>query len=190
MGRKRKSMRLPNYDYSQNGAYFVTICTYNNKNIFCNTVGAGPSAGPKIDTQIILNEIGTMVQSVWNEIPKHYPNLNIDQSAVMPNHFHGIIKISNNNETLGRPRGVSPTLSLSLPDIIHRFKSFTTAKYRHLTGKSEKLWQRSFHDHIIRNKHSLNAIRQYIINNPIKWELDNYHPNNINKEASMRQIHL
>jgi len=161
----RQSMRLSNYDYSAPGYYFVTVCTHQNKNIFGNIVGAGLCAGPKF----ILNEFGFMVHSIWLNIPKFYSNTDIDEFIVMPNHFHGIVIISEHN---GRTRGSAPPLSL--PDIIQRFKSLTTNRYRHMTKLSTKLWQRNFYDHIIRNEQSLNLIREYIQNNHAKWDMDEY----------------
>jgi len=172
MKRNRKSIRLQNYNYSQPGYYFITICVYQNKNIFGNIVGAGPCTGPIF----ILNEFGFTVQSIWSNIPKFYPNTEIDEFVVMPNHFHGIVIISKNN---GRTQRSAPTLSLS--NIIQRFKSLTTTRYRQMTDLPTKLWQRSFYDHIIRNERNLNRIRQYIINNPARWDLDENNPKNIKR---------
>jgi len=161
----RKSLRLQNYDYSRPGYYFVTICAYRNRKIFGNIVGAGPCAGPKSN----LNNFGLMVHSIWSDIPKFYPNIEIDEFVVMPNHFHGIVILSENN---GRTQGSAPTLSLS--DIIQRFKSLTTTRHCHITNLSTKLWQRNYHDHIIRNEKDLNCIREYIANNPQDWDKDEY----------------
>lgn len=172
MKQNRKSIRLQNYDYSQPGYYFITICIYQNKNIFGNIVGAGLCAGPKF----ILNKFGLMAQSIWSNIPKFYPNTEIDEFVVMPNHFHGIIIITNNN---GRTQRSAPTLSLS--DIIQRFKSLTTTRYRQMTNLPTKLWQRSFHDHIIRNEKDLCRIRKYIQNNPLKWDTDEYNTKNMER---------
>jgi len=167
----RKSLRLQNYDYSRPGYYFVTICVYQNRKIFGNIVGAGPCAGPKLN----LNKFGLMVQSIWSDIPKFYPNIEIGEFVVMPNHFHGIVIISENN---GRTQGSAPTLPL--PDIIQRFKSLTTTRYCHMTNLSTKLWQRNYYDHIIRNEQSLRQICLYIKNNPAKWDMDEYNPKNTN----------
>jgi len=145
--------------------YFVTICVYQNRKIFGNIVGAGPCAGPILN----LNNFGLMAQSIWSDIPKFYPNIEINEFVVMPNHIHGIVIISENN---GRTRGSAPTLSL--PDVIQRFKSLTTTRYCHMTNLSPKLWQRNYHDHIIRNDKDFTCIRKYIINNPAKWDMDEY----------------
>jgi len=162
-----------------------------------------------------LNVIGEMVRDVWNEIPAHYPGIDIDASVVMPNHFHGIIILRRETETAvgagpracpftvagpracpplngttnrghdipaGQPQGVAPTAKrLSLPDVVHRFKSLTTARYRHgvkqyaWPDSPGHFWQPNYHEHIIRDDMDLNRIRDYIINNPAQWDRDRFH---------------
>ena len=127
---------------------------------------------------------------VWNEIPKYYPGIVIDAFQIMPNHIHGIIKIVGAGPcacpNIGQPQGVAPT-GLSLPDVIHRFKTMTTKRYidgvkHHGWPRFDgKLWQRNYWEHIIRNDDELNRIRQYIINNPAKWEMDRNHPGTGNR---------
>ena len=163
MMRGRKNLRLDNFDYASDGYYFITIHTYQNRNMFCNNVGAGPCAGPVLS----LNKIGLMIKSIWSEIPNYYPHIDIDEFIIMPNHMHGIVVISNQH---GRPQGGAPTKYLSLYDVVPRFKSLTTTRYRQLTQISWKLWQRSFYDHIIRNEKSLGEIRKYIQGNPVQWK--------------------
>lgn len=166
---KRKNLRLRDYDYSSSGFYFITICAKNREHQFGMVVGAGPCAGPKM----VLNDVGLMVESVWKEIPGHYPGVGIDQFIVMPNHVHGIIRLMS---SIGRPRGAAPTIGL--PDVIHRFKSLTTTRYCHgVTSQhwlpfSGSLWQRSYYERVIRNENELNEIRQYVLNNPTTWEQD------------------
>lgn len=137
---------------------------------------------------MILNEAGKMVESVWSEIPKFYDGVEIDEYQIMPNHFHGIVFIVDANVGAGpracpkndrQPQGVAPTTkSLSLPDVVHRFKTMTTKRYtdsvKQLDWKRfpDKLWQRNYYEHIIRNEAELNSIREYIINNPLNWHLD------------------
>ena len=153
---------------------------------------------------MVTNDAGKMVKRTWNELPKFYRGIQIDQFQIMPNHIHGIIVIVGNDHrsnpvgtgpracpnasgpraysNTGQPQGVVPTMALS--DIMHRFKSFTTHKY--MAGVKNdgwkpfdgKLWQRSFYDHIIRNEESLDNVRAYIQNNPLKWELDAHNPRN------------
>lgn len=139
-----------------------------------------------------------MVREVWTQLPAHYPGVALDEFIVMPNHIHGIIVLTGTvgaaprgrpnpqNTTLGQPRGAAPTNPivppLSLPDIVHRFKSFTTAKYRHgvttagwprFTGT---FWQRNYYEHIVRNDAALDKIRDYIANNPWNWPTDKENP--------------
>jgi len=172
----RRSIRLRHHDYRQPGAYFVTICTQNRQYLF----------GEIAEGRMKVNDIGRMVQLVWNELPCHYAGVDIGEFVVMPNHFHGIIWIVGAgpracpNRNGGQPRGVAPT-GLSLSDVVHRFKSLTTTRYRHGVIQHGwppfpgKLWQRNYYDHVIRDDDDLNRIRQYILENPIKWREDEYY---------------
>jgi REP element-mobilizing transposase RayT len=166
----RKSIRLKDYDYSQTGGYFVTICTKNRQCVF----------GEIIEGQMVLNDAGWMVQRVWDEIPGNYPGIETDVFIVMPDHIHGIIIIVGAGPCAcpveGQPRGIAPTMSL--PDIVNRFKTMTTKRYtdgvkqcgwRSYPGR---LWQRNYFDRVIRNEKELDQIREYIFDNPEKWEID------------------
>ena len=176
--KNRKANRMREYDYSQAGYYFVTICTQNRKELF----------GAIIDDRMIANAAGKMVEETWDELSRFYEGIRTDQFQIMPNHVHGIIAIVHVGTGLracpnsGQPQGVVPTLSLS--DVIHRFKSFTTHQYissvKHDGWKpfDEKLWQRSFYDHRIRKDEDMNRIRAYIQNNPLQWSMDKNNPNN------------
>jgi len=183
----RRSIRLPAYDYAQAGAYFVTVCTQNRECAF----------GGVIDGEMVLNEPGRMVETVWRELPQHHPGVEVDTLVVMPNHVHGIIMLvgagpracpdnpSRSRGVAGQPQGVAPTGTMSLPDVVHRFKSLTTARYRR--GVLERywlpfpgrLWQRNYYEHVIRNEEDLKAIRQYIIDNPARWEEDPENPDSV-----------
>src|SRR3990170_4846715 len=175
----RRSIRLPAYDYAEAGAYFVTICTQNRECVF----------GEVVQGRMISNGPGQMVESVWHQLPQHYPGVEVDAFVVMPNHVHGIIILAGAGPRAcpddpgrpqgeGQPQGVAPTKSLSLPHVVHRFKSLTTARYRIGVLQNGwrpfpgRLWQRNYHEHIIRNEEELNHIRQYIIDNPSHWERD------------------
>jgi putative transposase len=152
---QREQLRLKDYDYSQKGHYFVTICTYGRQNLLCTI--AYPN------TQ--FTDIGLQVENSILNIPSIFTGVYVDQYIIMPNHLHMIIVIT---ETGGR--GNPP-----LQDIIGRFKSFTTYEFNKINKtKGKLLWQRNFHDHIIRNEHVLQKIRQYITDNPAKWHEDNY----------------
>ena len=170
----RRSIRLKGYDYSRPGAYFVTICTQGRLCLF----------GDVVDGNVILNESGRMVQTVWDEIPHHYPYVDVDAFVIMPNHIHGIVIIVGAGPCAcpdtGQPQGVAPTLSL--PDVVHRFKTLTTKRYadgvkqRGWPPFPGRLWQRNYYKHIIRDENELNRIRQYITNNPLRWALDRENP--------------
>ncbi len=178
----RRSIRLKGYDYSQKGAYFVTICTHNRKCIL----------GHVENRNVRLNGIGLMVQKAWLELPLYYKGIDIDESVIMPNHLHGIILIvgagpracPKDGGDKGQPQGVAPTKTLSLPDVMYSFKSLTTKRY--IDGVKDKnweafdrhFWQRNYYEHVIRNEDDLNEIREYVSNNPLKWELDKENPNN------------
>ena len=195
MNKNRQSIRLRGYDYSQSGAYFVTICTQNKKCFF----------GDMVNEEMVLNDAGRMINIIWNELPINYPGVNVDEFQIMPNHVHGII-ILDNGQALGQhkgqaqgpaptngqprgfdngqPRGVAPTAAgLSLPDVVHRFKSLTTARYIRGVKQKQwppfpgKLWQRNYYEHIVRDENELNKTRRYIIDNPRKWDLDRENPN-------------
>ncbi|MFC1806889.1 transposase [Candidatus Omnitrophota bacterium] len=178
----RRSIRLKDYDYTKEGAYYVTVCVNDRKCVF----------GDIHDGKMVLNYAGEMVQRVWNEIPKFYNGIDIDHFQIMPNHVHGIIMIvgagpcacpENNkksyNHGIGQPQGVAPTLSLS--DVVHRFKTMTTKQYCDGVKTNNwlpfdiRLWQRNFYEHVIRGESDLNRIREYIINNPANWEEDEYY---------------
>ncbi len=168
----RRSIRLKGYDYSQAGAYFVTICIKDGLY----------TLGEIRNNQIYLSEAGLMVQTIWDELPLNYPGVEVDAFVVMPDHFHGIIVLMPENIS-----GAIPKKPMTLPDVVQRFKSLTTAKYRHgvanlgWTPFPKKFWQRNYHEHIIRDEESCETIREYILNNPIAWEdeplhLEKYHP--------------
>ena len=172
----RRSIRVQGYDYASAGAYFVTICTQNRDYLFGNI----------IDGTMRLNKAGEMIQTVWNEIPGHYIDIDVDEFVIMPNHIHGIIVIVGagpcacpdaDSHTNRQPRGVAPT-RLSLPDVVHRFKTLTTKRYvdgvKNYRWRpfARTLWQRNYWEHIIRSEDDLNLTREYIHNNPAQWELD------------------
>ena len=181
---RRRSIRLQGYDYSQAGAYFITICTQNRECMF----------GEIVDGKMALNHAGNMIQTVWDEIPFHYAGIEIDEFIVMPNHIHGIITIvvvgatprgcPGVGQENGQAQGPAPTGgtgntgTLSLGDMVHRFKTMTTKRYADGVKQSGwqsfpgKLWQRNYWEHIVRNEMELNRIREYIHTNPTQWESD------------------
>ena len=163
-----KSTRLPNRDYSSNGAYYVTICTKNRECFL----------GEIINEKMVLSEIGRIVHKFWYEIPQYFGNVILDEFIIMPDHVHGILIICN------KPcrDGVTPSLQYrqrpTLGQIVGYFKYQSTKsinEFRNMPGVS--IWQTRFHEHIIRNEHELNIKRKYIINNPLNWEFDRNNPN-------------
>lgn len=146
---QRKRIRLKNYDYSQNGYYFVTICTKDKQPILWNNVGADiirPS----------LSEIGLLVDTAINEIPKRYPGVKIDQYVIMPNHIHLILILSMND---GCGRIISaPTLMT----VIGQMKRWVSKQSK------INVWQKSYYEHVIRNDNDYALTLEYICNNPLK----------------------
>jgi putative transposase len=172
----RRSIRRKGYDYAQPGAYFVTTCAQGGECLF----------GEIVSGQMRMTDVGQMVHETWYAMPRHYAGIEVDMFVVMPNHVHGIIRLVGAGPRArpgaGQPQGVAPTLSLSLPDVVHRFKSLTTTRYRQdVVEKSRhafdgRLWQRNYFEHIIRNDRDLERIREYIAANPSRWSSDRENP--------------
>lgn len=174
----RRSMRLSGYDYSQEGWYFITICTQDRRCMFGLITG----------NQVNLNGAGLMVQSWWGKLTGKFPLVQTDAYIVMPNHFHGIISvgaapcgrpdINYPDETTGQPHGVAPTLG----EVVSWFKTMTTNQYiRGVKRKDwrpfqKKLWQRNYYEHIVRDEDELGHYRQYISDNPANWQTDEENP--------------
>jgi REP element-mobilizing transposase RayT len=126
------------------------------------------------------NEAGRMIQTAWEALPGKFPNIAMDEFVVMPNHFHGILVINEHpgTEKDGVPRRAIPQLG----DMIGAFKSITTYQYiqgvncKGWPGFNGQVWQRNYWEHIIRNEAALEEIREYIRNNPARWEEDQLHP--------------
>jgi REP element-mobilizing transposase RayT len=174
-----ESTRLRGWDYRNPGYYFVTICTKNREPYFGQIVQG---------KEMHLSSMGEIAAQCWREIPKHHANVDLDEFMIMPNHTHGIIIICNpvvaaetlHATSLLPPPGESKMSEISpkagsLGAIIRSYKSAVT-RLCGLQGFSEFAWQTRYHDHIIRNENSLFRIRQYIGNNPAKWELDKENP--------------
>ena len=184
--RSRRSIRLPDYDYRTTGAYFVTICTYQREMLFDDPA------------------LRDVVKATWQHIPHYNPRAQLDSWVVMPNHLHGIIVLAeeiekgkespgsgslrdhitpaetnsvqrrHSGEALPLLKGVLPG---SLGAIIGNFKSVTARRInqlRHTPG--QPVWQRNYYEHIVRDERALNAIRQYIADNPARWMWDTYNP--------------
>ncbi len=177
-----ESTRLQNRDYAANGWYFVTICTRDRTCFF----------GDIINSEIHHSEIGQTAQKFWADIPNHFEHTYIDSYVIMPNHVHGIVVIDRpqNVETrnfaslhqsetpTNQSNKFAPLKPGSLQAIIHAYKSSVT-RWCKKNNQEHFAWQPRFYDHIIRADGSLDKIREYIVNNPIKWELDKNNPANL-----------
>ena len=175
----RKLTRLQGYDYSQAGGYFITICAHDRTSIF----------GRIVDGKMELNSLGEIVRKEWVNSGEIRKEVVIDEFIVMPNHFHGIVFLFPEDENTGdhrdrfkdvddrrSPRHPVGPAKKSLGALIAGFKAACTRRAREMTGKPDfEIWQRSYYDHVIRNERDLAALREYIDNNPLKWELDRYY---------------
>ncbi|MCL2109737.1 MAG: transposase [Oscillospiraceae bacterium] len=186
----RKKIRLQGYDYSSNGAYFVTFCVENKHELLGKIVGSGFHARPTANTNIIgsdfqcpvghenharptveLTEIGIEIQKSIEFMCKNNPKIKIPKYIIMPNHVHMIVVLSTvrqRGDTVGHG---SPTLQ----SVVGRIKSYTAKCWCDIYGlEHQSFWQSRFHDHIIRNKEEYERICQYIDENPLKWAEDSY----------------
>jgi len=194
MGRKqynpeiyhRRSIRIKEYDYSQEGLYFITICTYNHKRLF----------GSIENGEMVLGEYGKIVHNECLRTGEMRKNITLNEFVIMPNHMHGIIEINdsirrgtmlralvhhgaNNVGTYQR----APTVELfgklssnTIPSIVRGFKSTVTKQINSIRKISgHPVWQRSYYEHIIRNEKSYNQVSEYIRYNPEKWLKDKYY---------------
>ena len=170
----RRSIRLQRYDYSLPGAYFITICIHKQKML------------------LKIKDVQMMIQSVWSSLPDRFFSLKLDEFVIMPNHIHAILCINtvgadlvsapNKADLVSARNKTKPISTPTISRIVQAFKSITTYKY--ILGVEENnwplfdkhLWQRNYYDHIIRSEKSLNYIREYIVNNPIRWEFDKENP--------------
>ena len=160
--RRRKITRLPFYDYSQPGAYFVTIITYHRLRLFSDITNG----------TVALTRRGQIVDQVWNDLVHHYQNLELDEYVIMPNHIHGIIRLL---ETDHAPDSRDLQKPTHLPEIIRLFKSFSARMINEEFGSTGlAFWQRNYYEHIIRNDEDFNRIRGYIIANPVTWFTDEH----------------
>lgn len=166
----RKPLRLRDYDYSNEGFYYVTICTQNKIAYF----------GEIIDEKMILNSNGRIAENYWKQIPKRYQNITLDSYIIMPNHIHGIIIIREVDKTGHCPvttdnkRGGGAKYGL-LSKVINSFKGIVTKSIKKTPDGLDFAWQRSFYEHVIRNEEALLKIREYIENNTLQWQLDEYY---------------
>lgn len=172
----RKKNRLENFDYGQNGSYFVTICTQNRQQIFelePRPVGNDLCVVPQKNIQRISCLQNQIIHRWIKETENKYPNIKFDKYVIMPDHLHFIIFIFNGIIDIDKERHIGR----SLQDAIRFFKTMTTNEYMRYVKNNllppfdKKLWQKSYFDHIIRNQHDYDETWKYIDNNPINWIL-------------------
>lgn len=160
---KRQSTRLDGYDYSQGGTYFVTVCTHQRDALF----------GGVVDREMVLNDLGSIVQTTWESMPSRFPTISLDQFVIMPNHMHAILFLGAVVEPRVLGTGAAPTLGT----VLRAFKSISAIacnRHRGLTGVP--VWQRNYHDHVIREGRALESIRRYVFANPAGWATDDVDP--------------
>lgn len=181
----RRSIRLKGYDYTQAGAYFVTICAYRRECLF-----------GQVANGVVLSQYGCIAEQCWQILPRDFPRVELDVFVSMPNHLHGIIVLTGCHTT-GRgeafarrhpqppstPANASPLRSAhgtqagSLAAIVQNFKSVSTRKInRTRATPGMPVWQGNYHEHIIRDEDELSRIREYIVNNPLQWADDRENP--------------
>ncbi len=180
----RRSIRLRDYDYSQSGAYFVTICSWSRECLF----------GDVVNGEMRLNESGEMVIRTWEDLPNHYGNVTLDEFIIMPNHVHGIVILFSGDVGAGLKPAHSdadmdsnraglkpaPTKQHGLSEIVRAFKTYSARRINEIRNTpSLPVWQRNYYEHIIRNEDELNRIQEYIINNPLQWAEDENNPENL-----------
>ncbi len=177
----RQSIRLRDYDYSQTGGFFATLCTHRRECIL----------GDIVDANVRLNQFGEIVREEWLRTEQIRPEIKMDEFVVMPNHMHGIIMICNHipNVSVGAYRCTPQDRAhihaplrrkpKTLGSIIAGFKSVVTHRINSFRENSNSpFWQRNYYEHVIRDEEDLNRIRQYIIDNPLRWDEDEDNPRN------------
>jgi REP element-mobilizing transposase RayT len=168
--RNRKSIRLQSYDYKQPGFYFITISTHQRRHLF----------GKIINDEMNLNHCGRIASLNWVNTENIRDNVKLGAFVVMPNHMHAIFQIVNIKRTVGAYRDTplprkfeSP--SNSVGSIVRGYKSTVTKQINQIRKTpGQKIWQRNYYEHIIRDQKSLNKITEYIQKNPQLWEKDKY----------------
>ncbi len=170
MVRRRTSLRLPGYDYTRPGGYYVTIVTKDRIPLF----------GRVVDGEMILNDLGRIVVDAWNDLPNHYPHVLLDAFIVMPDHVHGIVVLTDGQDrgmerarrARRDSRGDRGPRRHGLPEIVRAFKSFSARRINERRGTpGVSVWQRGYYDRILRTAADWRSARWYIATNPQRWEM-------------------
>jgi putative transposase len=165
---RRRSIRLPGYDYTLAGAYFITIVTREREELF----------GCITDGEMKLNQCGQIVENAWHDLPNHFAHVELDAFCIMPNHVHGII-ILKDEEGVGAGLRPAPTKYKRHPlsEIVRAFKSFSARRINALQNtQGASIWQRNYYEHIIRDNEDYLSKSGYILNNPSNWAKDKENP--------------
>lgn len=165
----RRSIRLPGYDYSQPGAYFITLCTHHREEFFGNIV----------DGEMRLNELGKIAREEWQKTALIRAEIELGEFVIMPNHVHGIIMIHETAGAYGHTSlpSVNPATfdspSRTIGAMVRGFKSAVTTRVNQKRDTPRMpVWQRNYWEHIIRDEQDLSNAHAYILNNPAQWETD------------------
>ena len=182
----RRSIRLKNYDYSQPGFYFLTICTYQRQSWF----------GEIKNDRMYLNQIGKIVAEEWLNTPKIRSNFLLDEWVIMPNHLHGIVIINEhiletgkgNRDILGARNAPLRQEPNSISSFVAGFKSAVTKRINLLRNNRDiPIWQRNYYESVIRDENALRVIREYVLNNPFEWKKA---PDNQEEDLSGQVLYL
>jgi REP element-mobilizing transposase RayT len=176
----RKSTRWEGFDYRNPGSYFITVCAFERRHLF----------GSVIDSRVELSPLGTIVEKAWAEAPLHRPHLKLGAYVVMPNHFHGMLTFLPENPAFLNSRrsasygirSFSTPLSGSVSTAIGAFKAAVTYSHNNLIGHRSTVWQRGFHDRVVRSEEEYWRITRYIKANPSRWERDRHNPDRVGED--------
>lgn len=157
---KRKNIRIPEYNYSKSGFYFLTICINNREKLLSQII----YNENKNEATVKLSSIGKISEKYIKSINETYKNINIYDYVIMPNHIHMICEIVQNSGSSGTPTPTNHTI----PFIVSTFKRLTNKEV------GNKIWQRNYYEHIIRNEKEYLEILEYICYNPLRWNKDKY----------------
>ena len=158
----RRSVRLSDYDYSQCGMYFITICAHESEHLF----------GKITDGKMHKNAMGILAEEAWHAIFEYFPHARSEIFVAMPNHIHAVIDIHSAVDVAQNFSGTSKTIG----SIIRAFKAKVTVWARKNT-QIKDVWQRNYYEHVIRDERDCNRIYEYILNNPVGWIKDGTYPN-------------
>ena len=160
---RSRSLRLQNWDYSANAAYFITICTQNNEHFF----------GLVKNNQMELSAIGQIAHDCWLEIPQHFSFVSLDRFIIMPNHLHGIIFIKKDNNQRAKHKNQFGPQSQNLASVVRGFKAGVTTQARKINTHFS--WHNNYYENIIRNRSMLENLSLYTLNNPKTWPNDKFY---------------